>query len=1286
VAIQPCRGGGAPRNDILTTRPSLQLSTNPMLRKYPTPGAGLFVVVLSLAIVPRSLGQAAAAQSATAASAETTTEVVVLSPFVVDAAEDQNGYRASSTLAGTRVRTDLKDLASSISVVTRQFLQDTNSRNSHDLLVYTPSTEVTGIRGNFTGVAGATTYKENTLTATTRVRGLDPADNTRDYYLTDIPWDVFNVGRVDLQRGPNSILFGIGSPAGIINTSTNDASFKNAYHVEAVVDQYGSNRLSLDLNQNLADEMAALRFAAVKEHRNFEQDPAFHKNLRYYGALRFDPKIFGDDNHTSVRAKYEAGRTRSNEPRQLPPGDQITPWFKTGVDAYGNPGYDKLTINQFSLTNPNPSGVPMPGGTYSTLATATYEMGGLSAPGDIINYYEGTQPRLNGQNGKPPSGTPVKTITGAPNMNNAIADPATQGTRWLAMGSDVTGVGGYFATCLIPSMSWYSRNVGPYSNLGFTYPGGAIPGGLYYADVVLTDPTIFNFYRNLLDGPNKREWQNWNAYNVAIDQSFFNDRLAFELAFDHQVYDAGSVAGSANGISIDVNQTYADASANPNVGRPYVIGGSGGNSAFSTVRDTARFVATADLKARDLLGDTRLARILGQHHLTGLAERNTIDTNNVGWTEFATTPAYGIDNNSGFTRSKFNWIVYLAPSLASASSAHGANLSNIPYVVQPPRNQSVWNFNSNWNRPISPGAPGYVDPYAPFSFTHSIDGNVWTFSQASNPANYVGWQNYPVNWMFANDPTEFPSLVTSASRTNFRNLSRAFTWQGDFLDGALKPTFGWRKDVITNFATNAVTDPTSGFTSLNYPTNIASRTDVRGESRSWGAVYHLPKAIVARLPWDMTVSLHYNDSQNFKADATRLAVDGIPIPNATGRTRDYGVTVTALAEKLSLKVTWFKTRIANATLSETDGNSIAGLGANAYFIADGIIWGYGWATALQDGLRGQTPGSSYWNYAGGSNLPRNTPEEIAAYDAFNQRSWDIVNAWLNIPLPTTFFSSYSLSPPIDATIGHRTGNLRDSYYLGIDDTNGPVTGGGSTFGNHQITIDNLSKGVEIELSAQPLKNWNLTLNYSKVKATHEQIDAAAQRFIGDITQFMNGPGGQIRMWFNTEAGSPIMNQWNASIVAPFAAKMNELGHEAPEMSPWRLNLVTTYTVDHGPIKGAFAGGALRAEGGRIIGYRYSSTFHNSISDDPRYAQVVALTLGGLDVNQPFRGENETHIDAWVGYSRKLTHNLNWRIQLNVRSVGEKDRLVAARINPDGGLALARIVQGMGWELTNALDF
>jgi hypothetical protein len=70
---------------------------------------------------------------------------IVLDPFIVDAAEDKGSYRANSTLAGTRVRTDLKDVSSAITVMTAQFLQDTGVNSEKGLLAYAPKTEVAGL-------------------------------------------------------------------------------------------------------------------------------------------------------------------------------------------------------------------------------------------------------------------------------------------------------------------------------------------------------------------------------------------------------------------------------------------------------------------------------------------------------------------------------------------------------------------------------------------------------------------------------------------------------------------------------------------------------------------------------------------------------------------------------------------------------------------------------------------------------------------------------------------------------------------------------------------------------------------------------------------------------------------------------------------------------------------------------------------------------------------------------------------------------------------------------------
>jgi hypothetical protein len=150
--------------------------------------------------------------------------------------------------------------------------------------------------------------------------------------------------------------------------------------------------------------------------------------------------------------------------------------------------------------------------------------------------------------------------------------------------------------------------------------------------------------------------------------------------------------------------------------------------------------------------------------------------------------------------------------------------------------------------------------------------------------------------------------------------------------------------------------------------------------------------------------------------------------------------------------------------------------------------------------------------------------------------------------------------------------------------------------------------------------------------------------------------------------------------------LNQLGKEAPEVAPWRLNMVSTYSFDRGSLKGVFAGGGLRVEAGRIIGYKYDPTFKNSNASDPNYAAIPGITTGGLNVDQIYRGENDTHVDIWVGYKKKITRKIDWRIQLNIRSVGEKDKLVASRVNPDGNVALARIQQGAGYQLTNSFDF
>ena len=1166
-------------------------------------------------------------------------EVVVLTPFVVEDTDGENTYRASSTLAGTRIRTDLNDVASAISVVTAQFLKDTGVKNSQDLLVYTPNTEVSGVGGNFSGFAGRKSYNESTSlinpSSNNRVRGLDSADNTRDYFLTDIPWDSFNVGRIDLQRGPNSILFGVGSPAGIINASTNDAVYKNSYKFEDVIDQYGSFRNLVDASQVIIKGVLAVRVALLDDKQKFEQKPAYNDQKRVYAALRFDKQLFGEGNNTSFRLKFEDGQVSSNNPRVLPPLDLLTPWF--------NSTYNKVTVNTGTVGNGYLSGTSAaikllrPGGVAS--------LQGVSSGPDVKSYFTGG------------SDSPALVIAGSINAGPGML---VQAIRPLAM----------------PTYSQYAA-----ANL---------TGGSFYVDKVLTDPSVFDFYKNLLDGPNKHEWQHWRAENADLQQTFFHDRLAFDVTYDRQDYTSGQatmLTGSYYAIGVDVNQILEDGSANPYVGRPYVASSDSlGNYEYRTLRQTKRGIVTADLKAEDYLGKNWASYILGRSVFTGLANEDEKDYKFVQWAEHATTPdlisLYGAQPsslNSIAGMRAFDWIYYLGPSMLSTSSAQGLNLSPITVGLTPGGSNIVRYFNGAWNAPT-------VSRTAPYTYTDYNTSASVTGTQVDNPANYVGWTGGPVNWLSASNPADYASLVLGGDKQNYRDISSGFTWQGYLLGGDLVPTFGWRKDRVVNYDTTAQSNHTTGIAPLDYQLDPAGRREAEGQSRNWSGVYHIPKKLTEKLWKGLSVSVFYDQSSNFKADAPRRNLMGNVIANPQGNTREKGFTIGILDNKVTFKADWYTTKVSNATLAS---GSSAILGSQGYELYQLTALGYAEAAMVQDAMNGVPDGGvgaaalgTWINYAfadgvpgvaAGNNLTNTTAS--SAYQTATQtvNMGKMTKAWLNMPsfINHQFYQFWNVpGTGIDPTKAKASGFLHDSFG-GTDDYSdflylvSILQPAASTL--PVSTVDTLSRGQEYEITANPSKNWNITLNYVRTFATRTNLDQSTVAYMNGLNDFFNGDAGYLRLWGLAAYGTGYL--WHKDLWLPYQVTLSSQGQSAPEVAPWRVNLVNNYTFDHGNLKGFNLGGALRVEAGRISGYRYSPA------------------LGFLDVTQPLIGPKDTHVDAWVGYSRKLGfHDVVWHSQINIRNLGEKTRLVPSYYEPDGSLALARIQQGMLFQFSNSFEF
>jgi hypothetical protein len=75
-----------------------------------------------------------------------------------------------------------------------------------------------------------------------------------------------------------------------------------------------------------------------------------------------------------------------------------------------------------------------------------------------------------------------------------------------------------------------------------------------------------------------------------------------------------------------------------------------------------------------------------------------------------------------------------------------------------------------------------------------------------------------------------------------------------------------------------------------------------------------------------------------------------------------------------------------------------------------------------------------------------------------------------------------------------------------------------------------------------------------------------------------------------------------------------------------------------------------------------------------------------DVDLPYRGPAEDHIDLWVGYSWMITHGIEWRIRPSSRNAYEHAKLVPVTVQPDGSPGEYRVADGQTWELTNSSRF
>lgn len=179
--------------------------------------------------------------------------------------EQRRRYLRKEATTGTRTDTPLRDIPQSIQVIPRQLIEDQQAVRVDEAL-----RNVSGV------VAGGIDTSTDVRFA---VRGFDRVpilqDGFRQYNYAEVP-EIANLERIEVLKGPASVLYGEIQPGGVINTIVKKPLATPLYAVDLQVGSFGFVRPRVDLAGPLtADKTVRYRLNALFERsdgfRNFTQ-------------------------------------------------------------------------------------------------------------------------------------------------------------------------------------------------------------------------------------------------------------------------------------------------------------------------------------------------------------------------------------------------------------------------------------------------------------------------------------------------------------------------------------------------------------------------------------------------------------------------------------------------------------------------------------------------------------------------------------------------------------------------------------------------------------------------------------------------------------------------------------------------------------------------------------------------------------------------------------------------------------------------------------------------------
>ena len=239
----------------------------------------------------------------------------------------------ASQYAGTKTETPLIETPQPITVISSDQFISQGAISISDTVKYGASVL-------------ANPYGRDTRVDGFNIRGIDALqfrDGMRDIYsyYASITSDPYNFSRVEIVRGPASVLYGQGSIGGLVNLVSKTPEFQTGGELNLVYGSYNRNEAMGDVNIALADNLAIRAVARVRDADTYV-DHVPDDRVMFAPSIRWQPTPDTDVILTGLYQEDDTGSTS----QFLPIVGTFRPNPVAGerLDRYtfvGKPGWDR---------------------------------------------------------------------------------------------------------------------------------------------------------------------------------------------------------------------------------------------------------------------------------------------------------------------------------------------------------------------------------------------------------------------------------------------------------------------------------------------------------------------------------------------------------------------------------------------------------------------------------------------------------------------------------------------------------------------------------------------------------------------------------------------------------------------------------------------------------------------------------------------------------------------------------------------------------------------------------